>query len=160
MTTAQNNIIAHPGGFSKILPYQIDSSGSNDINQGDLVYFNTTSKFVISVASDANAATLAGVSTLTSFIDPYGLKQYLSPIMVAFDVIAALKTTSGDTYNWGDAVYIGADAQTITNVAATNKVGFVYPQSVPVIGTAFTIAGGSGVTAPILVIAQFPELAI
>lgn len=157
-TTAQNNIVFTPGGVPRSLKYQVDSGGSHDINQGDLVYFVTASYFVYPLDTDAHAAQLAGVAMRSSFMNPYGTKLYDPQIEVAFGCIASFKTTTGDTYHDGDTLYIGADAQTVTNTVGgnTHPIGYVKILTAPVIGTAYTIAGGSGVNIDAFVVAQFP----
>jgi hypothetical protein len=60
-------------------------------------------------------------------------------IMIGWDLVAQLKTTAAETYLPGIAVYIGADAQTITTVAGSNLVGHIV---LPVGVTSVTGASG------------------
>jgi hypothetical protein len=120
MSTAQNNLVRKVGG--KNLSHPILSDGLGDINQGDLVYFD--SGVVKSIASNANAATVAGVALKSSFLNLYGTKKYEGSMQVGVGDIFEFLTTSGETLSHGDAVGIGTDAQ-IVSEAAANKVGYV-----------------------------------
>ena len=150
-TTAQNNIVlAH-----RVVAYPVDSSGSNDINQGDQVYLDTSAHLAKSLGAsdDSNAAHFLGVAGESSYINPYGTKMYSAQIPVVVSGVATFNTTSGDTYNEGDAVYVGADAQTVTNTAGmlTNKVGYVKMRS----GQS-AVAGGSGITIDVEIQPKYP----
>jgi len=152
-TTAQNNQSYAMGGIS--VPYPVSTGGSFDINQGDLCYYDTSGHLLKTVDSDAHAAFLAGVATESSFLNLYGTKTYTDSgtIQVFTQGIFNFKTTNGDTYNHGDACYIGADAQTITNTdpGAGHKIGYIWFRP----GQTAT-AGGSGVTIDMLVTPLFP----
>lgn len=98
------------------------------IAQGDLVFLDTGAHILKPVAVDADAATLCGValspSAPTSNIDN-GTAPLEKGISVGSDGVFELKTTASEVYHTGDAVYIGADAQTVTLTVGTNKVGTV-----------------------------------
>jgi len=127
------------------LPFPILKDGTADINQGDQVYMDTTNHVAKSLGAsdDTNAATFAGVAAEGSFIQPYSAKVYSDQIPVFTKGVFRFKTTTGDTYHDGDTLYVGADAQTVTNTvgALTKKIGYVkLPPGVA------TIAGGAGIT--------------
>jgi predicted RecA/RadA family phage recombinase len=155
MTTAQNNVSYQ---WAPQLQYSVLTDGSNDINQGDLVYFDTVTKAVKVLDSDAHGAALAGVAGESSYLNLYGTKKYTDSgtIVVLTKGIFSFNTTNGDTLNDGDAVYLGADQQTVTNTAGgmTHAVGYVKLR--PGQGA---VAGGAGVKIDVLVVAQFPVAA-
>ena len=136
------------------------SAAAFDINMGDLSWYDSSVNYAKPLDSDAHAAYLCGVATRSSYIGPYTIataaggptiqKNYLPWGLFGFGDIYTFFTTAGDTYSDGTAVYFGADAQTITSVAASHTVGTVWmPQG-------GSVAGGSGILIPILVIAQLP----
>lgn len=150
MATVNTNVVSYGivggQGFEQV---HVPCSNSFPINQGDLVYLDTSAHIGKVVASDANAATLIGVA-LTPYKVSSNLDNPSAPaekaVMVGWGVVANLKTTAAETYNYGTAVYVGADAQTITTVAGSNKIGNVV---LPVTQTAVT--GAAGVTVPVLI---------
>lgn len=151
-TVAQNNLLTggvHGEGFLYHAHVPVSNS-TFPINQGDLVYWDGTAHIAKVVGSDANAAALLGValgsSAFNSNLDNSSATVAVYNIEIGYNVIASFKTTNAETYAEGTAVYIGADAQTITTVAGTNKVGVV---RLPPRGSAVT--GASGVTVPVLV---------
>jgi predicted RecA/RadA family phage recombinase len=154
-TTAQNNIVFE----GRSLGFAVDGTGSNDINQGDQVYMDTSAHLVKSLGAndDTNAANFVGVAMESSFINPYGTKEYSAQIPVMLAGVATFNTTSGDTYNEGDAVYVGADAQTVTNTVGglTKKIGFVKMRP----GQS-AVAGGTNVTIDVAIERQFPVAGI
>lgn len=122
------------------------------IAQGDLVYMDTTAHILKPVLSDANAAALAGValqpSAVSSNLDN-GTVPAQSVIQVGWACVASLKTTVAETYYTGTSVYAGADAQTVTTVAGTNKIGVVVlPSGVS------SVTGATGVSVPLRVLAR------
>ncbi len=153
MSTVSSNNQAYKS--NPIIPYPIDATGSNDINQGDLVYFDTSAHVIKSVASDANAQYLAGVAMDQSYSNLYGTKKYQPQLEVATSGRFIFGTTSGDTYNHGDSLYIGADAQTITNQSASHIVGYAWMRP----GQA-AVAGGAGVSIDVLIAPAFPAVGV
>ena len=67
-------------------------------------------------------------------------------MQVGWDLVAQLKSTASETYYPGTVVYIGADAQTVTTVAGSNRVGIV----VLPVGVS-SVSGAAGVNVPVLV---------
>lgn len=133
---------------------------SFDYQQADLLWFDSAAGYVKPLDSDAHAASLVGVALRSAYVAPYSsvnaaggpaiLKNYYPNALIGFGDVYTLFTTAGDTYVDGQAVYYGADAQTITNVAASHSVGVV---SLPAGGS---VIGGSGVLVPVLIIPQLP----
>lgn len=150
MSTVNTNVVSYGiingQGFKQV---HAPISNSFPINQGDLVYLDTTAHLAKAAASDANAATLLGVA-LTPYKVSSNLDNSGAPaekaIMVGWDVVAGLKTTAAETYYTGTVVYLGADAQTVTTVVGTNKIGTVL---LPV--TISSLTGAAGVTVPVVV---------
>ncbi len=134
--------------------FQTDQTGSNDFNLGDMVYMDTSAHQVKPlINSDANAATFAGIAMNGTSVNVYGTKKYFDLVPILEEGNVRLFTTTGDTYHDGDAVYVGADAQTITNTAGglTKKLGYVkLPAGIT------SIAGGSGITVEINITPLWP----
>lgn len=154
-TTASNNIVFE----GRSLGFNVLTDGTADINQGDQIYVDTSAHVVKSLGSsdDTNAAAFIGVAMDSSFINPYGTKEYSAQIPVMLAGVATFNTTAGDTYNEGDALYVGADAQTVTNTVGglTKKIGFVKMRP----GQS-AVAGGAGVTIDMSIERQFPVAGI
>lgn len=150
-TTATNNIVMN----QRSLPFAVKTDGTADINQGDQVYVDTSAHVVKSLGAndDTNAATFIGVANESSYINPYGTKEYSAQIPVVVEGVVTMNTTSGDTYNEGDALYVGADAQTVTNTVGglTKKIGYAKMRP----GQS-AVAGGTGVTIDMVIERQFP----
>jgi len=121
------------------------------INQGDLLVHDDTNHVAALATNDASIAKLIGVAEESFPINSLGTgdgsTRQLS-VQVGWGDVYEFKTTSGDTYHDGDQVYIGADAQTVTNTAggATHPLGIV---RLP-IGVA-SVAAAAGVTVDVLV---------
>jgi len=150
-TTSQNNQIHNE---STPLYYPVLTTGASDINQGDLVYYDSSAHVVKPVDTDGHAATYAGVALQQSKLNVYGTAGYpQGGIQVATRGIFKFKTTAGDTLNHGDAVYIGADAQTVTNTAggSTAILGYVWlrPQQ-------SAVTGAVGTNIEVLITPKFP----
>jgi len=125
-TTSQNNQVYDKG---TPLFYPVLTDGTYDINQNDLVYFDTSAKVIKPLDSDAHAAYLAGVALQQSKLNVYGSSSYpQGGIQVATKGIFKFLMTSGDTYYHGDAVYFSTDAQHVTNTAGgmTHILGYVW----------------------------------
>lgn len=160
-TQARDNIVKAVGFDVKKLNYPHIIDGTFDYNQGDLLYFDASAKIVKALDSDAHAAYLAGVALRSAFLAPYSAqnlaggpalqKNYYQNALVGIGCIASFKTTVGETYEDGTALYLGADAQTVTTVAGAHSIGVV---KLPNGGSAIT--GAAGVEVPVLVIPQIP----
>lgn len=150
-TTSQNNQVFK---FSDPLVYPNLTDGNSLINQGDQVYFDTSANVVKPVASNANAATFAGVAGDRSWMNPYGTTLYpQGSIPVWKDGIFTFKTTAAETLEMGDAVYVGADAQTVSDQdpGSGNIIGYVWLRP----GQS-SITGASGTNVEVLIKALFP----
>lgn len=141
MATTSGNNVVKPG---KVLEYPITQGV--DFNQGDLVYSNSGIATV--AASDANCQYLIGVSRLASPMDPapYGTAVYPNYAEIEYGGVYSFKSTVGESYAHGTALYIGADAQTVTTVAGTYSIGKVYQPD----GATLTGAAGVKVLARII----------
>ena len=139
-------LIDGQGGYN--LPGPCDHAVSA-IEQGDLVYFDTADHLVKRAASDANCATLVGVSKqpsqVSSSIDNSGAPKE-KQVQVSAAAIHWMPTTAAEVYNTGDLVFIGDSSKTVTKVAATNAVGRVI---LPPGQSAVT--GAAGVSVPVLI---------
>lgn len=128
------------------------ADGTSHINQGDLVYYDTSAHIAKPADTDAHCATLLGIALKSSIVNSNLDSSALSlpAIDVGFGVVASLKTTAAETYHHGDLLYIGADAQTVTNSnasgASTHPVGCVQLPA----GVA-TVTGAAGVSIDVLV---------
>jgi len=114
--------------YAEPVQFQQDQTGSNDFNCGDMLYMDTSAHQAKPlINSDSNAATFCGVAMNGSYVNVYGTKNYFDLVPVLLKGIVSFFMTSGDTYHDGDAVYVGADAQTVTNTAGglTKKLGYV-----------------------------------
>lgn len=150
-TTAQNNQVLVG---NNPLSYPVLTDGTYDINQGDQVYWDSSGHVVKPVDTNGHAATFAGVAAQSSYMNPYGTKIYpQGSIEVWTKGKYTFKTTVGDTLNHGDPVYLGADAQTVTNQdpGGGNVIGYVW---LPLGGTAVT--GATGTNIDVVIKALFP----
>ena len=153
MTAAANGGFAGKGaGFA----FPVDTTGSFDINQGDLVWFDTSAHVLKPADTDAHMAYLAGYAYDSSFLNLYGQKKYDKSIVAVCTGIGRFKTTSGDTYHHGDTLYLGADAQTVTNTAGgnTHAVGYVF------LPGGNTVAGGGTTLVEAIIQAQWPTTGV
>lgn len=154
-TTATNNKVRDIGAPKK-LSYPVDSAGTDKFNGGDMVCYHVASGHLVA-ATDANAAEFAGVAEDSSQMSPYGTAVIQAQASVQVNGIFVMGTTAAETYAHGDALYIGADAQTVTKVN---------PGSGKVIGYAWmragvtSVAGGAGVSLDVLIVPQYPAGAI
>lgn len=151
MATVPRNLFLYDVAGHKAIPYAIDKTGSNDINQGDLLYWDSSAKQVKPLDTDGHAATFAGMADDGSFVQPYSAKKYADAVMVRVGCVVLLNTVSGDTFSDGDAVYYSTDAQTCTKVAGTNIIGYA---KLPPGKT--SLVGGTGVQVPVLLVPKSP----
>jgi hypothetical protein len=127
-TTPQNlDLVASGNRFPKSLPVTTDQK----INQGDLVYWDSVNGTLKSLDTSAHAEAGAGkgfcgIAEGTTPINIYG-EEFVAALNVTRFGAVSLKTTPGEFYGDFQEVTVGADAQTITLVGATeaNRVGFV-----------------------------------
>jgi hypothetical protein len=128
VTSAQNlDLVVADPRLPKSLPVTTDQT----INQGDLVWWdevNGTLKPVTNANQVAVGATggFVGIAEGTNKINIFG-EEFVAALQVTRKGAASLATTAGEFYKDGQAVTVGADAQTITLVGVTeaNRVGFV-----------------------------------
>jgi hypothetical protein len=122
MTTARNTEWME-AFFTRAYP----NLAGNTINQGDLVYEDSITYDVKSCTTDALAARCVGMATQTYPVlselsgDPSNLK-----IVVRRKGRVSFLATNGLTFQPSEKVYVGADAQTVTNVNSNNYwIGYV-----------------------------------
>ena len=159
-TNSRDNILRAVGFDVKKLDYPLIQDGTFDFNQGDMLYFDSVAKIVKPLDTDAHAAALVGVALRAAFLALYtaqnlatgpGIqKNYFNTALVGLGCIASMKTTVGETYTDGVALYVGADAQTVTTVAGSHSVGVVK------LPNGDSITGAAGIEVPVLVIPQVP----
>lgn len=147
MTNAMNGEAGKDGNV-----YPVSNGGSFDINQGDLVYFDTSAHLLKPLDSDAHAAAFVGVAADSSFLNLYGQKKYEDGIAVQHKGVARSFQTAGDIYHHGDTLYLGADAQTVTNTVGgnTHPIGTVY------LPMGNTVTGAAGSLIEWIILPQFP----
>lgn len=154
-TTATDNVVVK---YQEPVQFQTDQTGSNDFNLGDLLYMDTSAHQAKPlINSDTNAATFCGIAMNGSFVNVYGTKKYFDLVPVLTKGIVRLFTTVGDTYHDGDTVYVGADAQTITNTVGglTKKLGYV-----KLAAGITSLAGAAGVTVEIQITPLWPVTSV
>jgi len=141
-------------GFGYVYP--IDSTGSYDINAGDLVWMDTSAHVIKPADTDAHMAYLVGYAYDSSFLNLYGTKKYDPGVVAVCTGVGKFKTTAGDTYHHGDTLYLGADAQTVTNTVGgnTHPIGYVY---LPFGGT---VSGATGTMIEAIIQPQFPTTGV
>ncbi len=161
MTTVNKNPVLHGivSGEGLLQHQSVPCSNTTaPFHQGDLLYWDSSAHLAKPVDSDANAAYLIGVALKASIVNSNLDNTAVGEpcVNTGYGVVAPFKTTAGQTLNHGDLVYIGADAQTITN--ATGNSYAVGSVSLPPGGSA--ISGATGVLAPVLVYSRsFVKLA-
>ena len=152
-TTNQNNVIKL---YQDPVPYQIDTTFTNLVNAGDLLWFDSTNHWVASIDTEAHAAYFCGVALDGAYIQPYSTKFAAAEIPVGVKGIFRMKTIAG-TYYDGLAVYqgtvAGGDPQTVTAVVGTNIIGtVVLPPGIT------SVVGGAGVYVQVKISPLFPVL--
>jgi hypothetical protein len=157
-TTNINNVVKDVRSDVSQITYPLDSSGSNDFHQGDLLYWDSAAHVVKALDTDAHAATFVGVALKASDLSLYvnqasgnAVKHYEPSALVGFGCVVSLKTTNAETYNDNVALYIGADAQTVTTVSGTNSIGVVKLRN----GQS-AVTGAAGVKIDVLLTAKSP----
>lgn len=147
MTNAMNGGAGREGNT-----FPVSSGGSFDINQGDLLWYDTSVHYLKPADTDAHMAYFAGVAYDSSFLNLYGQKKYEPGITVQQKGVARSFQTVGDTYHDGDSVFLGADAQTITNTdpGSGHKIGVI---SLPM---GNTVTGAAGALMEWILLPQMP----
>lgn len=154
-TLATDNVVIK---HQEPVTFQTDQTGANDFNLGDLLYMDTSAHQAKPlINSDANAATFCGVAMNGSFVNVYGTKKYFDLVPVLTKGVVRLFTTVGDTYHEGDPVYVGVDAQTVTNTVGglTKKLGYVKLSAGQT-----SLAGGAGITVEVQITPLWPVTSV
>lgn len=141
--------------YGPVLEFPFDStdttsSPGNPLDQESLTYWlsslNSGNGGLAPLAADGFANLFTGVTKQKVPVEPYGSdfaqgsgNQSPNPgmgtVTVVRNCLFQAKVTVGDSIKPLVAVYAGADAQTLTTVAGSNKVGFVSGEQ-PVIASA------------------------
>lgn len=125
--------------FSGVAVYAI--SGGSTISTGDMCQWDTGSRIATS-ALLASGSIFLGVAESASPLA--GLGTSSAPltrnlVRIRSAGVHRFKSTTGETYSHMDAVYQGADAQTVSKVGATRMIGEVwYPDGTQVTGASGT----------------------
>lgn len=124
------------------------------ILQGEMVYWDSTAKIIKALDSDAHAANYRGIalqpSAVSSNLDNSGAPK-VQVVQTGSELLAIMNTTAGDTITPGDALYFGADSQTVTNTAGGQTHVLGYAQLSAGITT---LAGGVGIQVQMLITAK------
>lgn len=130
---------------------------TQNVNQGDLIRWDAAANTVRPVTSDAEAATLLGVSDTTSPVPSVTDRDRPSMVNALYGDEFLFGTVAGRTYTRFASVFVqggGAGPQTVTDDATgrTNPVGFVVlPQGIN------SLAGGTGVKVAVYVQTRHPN---
>lgn len=120
---------------------RVTPAADQTIKAGDMVWIDTAYKARV-LTNDTNAANFIGVSNdqwPTNVYDPDIQEQAETIKVLGVDVID-FKTTAGETYQPYQKLYVGADAQTVTNVAGSYPIGTVTNEP-----NNFALVGAAGV---------------
>lgn len=150
-TTAKNNLVRAFGAVKK-LSYPVDAAGTYKFNAGDMVYYDTSAKFLKALASGAQAA-FVGVAEDSSEMNVYGTASRQPQATVIVGQIHQFAATVGDAVAHGAAVYCGADAQTVTTTDPGSGQIVGYIQLRPGAAAATAVAGDM---VDVLVIPNYP----
>lgn len=125
------------------------------IEMGDMIQWDTSTKSAKQCTAAA-ADKFRGVCESEPIVSRLG--ETLDRIKIRSQGVHDFKTTGGDTYFEGDAVYMGADPQTVTKTAGTSfLVGYV---SLPPEEQAAGRAGGAGIEVPVNIYPKYPTTGI
>lgn len=160
-TVPNDNLVKAVGFVPEQLTYPIDTSGSFDYNQGDMLMQSAVGGAAKPLDTTGNAQYFIGVAAKSSYLaltvsQQTGsiVKNYNQQSLVYNKGVFSFKTTVGETYLDGTLVYLGADAQTITTVAgggtSIGKVKLSQGQT--------SITGAAGVIANVAIVVQLPAL--
>jgi hypothetical protein len=157
-TTGTDNVVIREDVAP--IPYPTDSANAagTQFNQGDMLFMDTSVHYVKPLDTDAHAAYFVGVALDGSYLQVYSDKKYADQVPVGSKGIFRFKTTVGETITDGNPVYIGADAQTVSNVAAAGG-GTSYPVGVTRLAPGVTsLTGAAGVFVEVHLNTRFPAL--
>jgi hypothetical protein len=140
--------------------FRLDPTGTNPISLGDLVIWSAADFFLKRLTA-GNGPQFIGVAegvgpTPASSID--NAANLVENIRVRGEGVFRFKGTAADSLSHGDALVIGADAQTVlkrTAEAATEIIGYVWR---PTASAAFVVAAGNEVD--VLIAANHPAVGI
>ena len=152
MTTTNQYLYKKP--WEPIACYAVDTSGSNNVKMGEMLKWYAAGPYAIPLTAGAEAL-FVGVAesvapTPVSNID--NTTGLVSTVRVRTCGVFAFKTTAGQTYSHGDAVKMGADAQTVSNASVTTAyMGYVWrPEATA------TLTGAAGTSVDVAIVCQYP----
>lgn len=151
MATVNQNGVSYgvvSSGFAQChLP--VDNSDT-PVKAGELVYLDSSSH-ILKPLVDGSAALYCGMalqpSAINSNIDLSTAPAIKSVMVAGKGCVANFKTTASETYYPGTAVYVGADAQTITTVDPGS--GKIVGRVILPTGVA-SVTGATGVNVPVI----------
>jgi predicted RecA/RadA family phage recombinase len=141
--------------------YRLDPSGTYPVELGDLVYWDSANRWLRLMATGSNGPNFVGCAeghgpTPASSID--NAPNKIKDIRVRHKGIFRFKTTAAESYDHGDALVIGADAQTILlqgGAAATEVIGYVWNPT-----ASAAVTGAAGVEIDVLLKSNFPTVGL
>ena len=144
--------------------WPVDPNQLTTINAESFVYYNTSLQFLVPLVSDANGANFVGLCLGQEpvAINGTAFQQGGGPVSSDTDNLAIVSrfgqahmfVTSGQLYVPGMALYIGADAQTVTNVVGSHQIGYVSGDQAPI------LSATAGTKVHVDYRAQYPALAV
>lgn len=147
----------YQGAVLDKLPFELQTTEvlAAVITLGDFLEWDASAKNVIQ-ATQATGTNFVGIAEDEGTV--FSLGRTITKFTVRARGMFKFKTTSGDTYVFGDVVYMGADAQTVKKTAAgTFKVGVVFlPPEQQVAG----VAGGAGIEVSVALTPNYPDITI
>jgi len=126
MTTSQNTLYSEQVLNSMMWPLASDQ----DVNEGDMIYFDSGADSVKQLDDQANDDHFCGISEEQSPTNISTASNIDRPDWIKARKLGIfwLYGTAGQTYTRHQKVYVGADAQRVTNVPSLsgNHVGYIY----------------------------------
>ena len=161
MATSPVNNLKSQIGAKKSIGYPVDPSGSAEFNAGDMVcYVGGYLQAATDVTTTWYSNNFVGVAQNSSYLSIYTdatgavVKERPESVEVLVGQVHQRKVTlANSTLTHGTALYIGADAQTVTKTKPDNSsqlCGYVYYPK----GGTLTLAAGT--TVDVLIIPYLP----
>jgi hypothetical protein len=141
MTTSLHHYVKKSDAPDQFMPFDpnLVTTGGQTINTlvgESAVWWDSTNKYIRPLSDNTNDAYFAGI-VMDSVPANYGSIAVVGGISPSSARNVArvskacqmfLKATGGDAINPNAAIYVGADAQTMTTAVKTNKMGYVDPE--------------------------------
>lgn len=127
---------------------RITSTEAAVLTSGDMIAWDSTNKKAVQ-ATQATDTDFVGVMRGDGQVYSLGRDATEISVIAKAGEVFEFKTTGSDTYFHGDAVYMGADAQTVQKSSTGSfLVGYVH---LPVHQQENGVAGGAGVLVPVAI---------